>query len=419
LELRQQLENLARQAANTRGAKGASGQRGSSGDAAQRMRDALEEMRNAASELRRRDPAQASARSGKALDRLKDAEQQLQGDAGPMSDRRRALGDMQLEARQLADEERQVATELGKLPSGDAARDATRRLAGEQDRLAERVERLQERLRQSAQGSRAPGQAESSKEDRGAQAVAADGARELQRQRLGERLRESAEALRGNGDRTRRPADAEAQQAIARELETLADALGAGTAPGDREARKTADQLARTRELRDRLNGLTRDLEKLGQQQTSTANGRSSAQKAPGDTGRTGLGRQSGAGGESDLQQLREEYSRRLQQTRELLDELRRDEPTVARGGSGFTFEGQGMTLSAPGTEAFKQDFARWEDLRRQATQALDQVESSLSKRLQAQQAHDRLAAGIDDKIPVEYRPQADSYIKALSTKKP
>ena len=43
--------------------------------------------------------------------------------------------------------------------------------------------------------------------------------------------------------------------------------------------------------------------------------------------------------------------------------------------------------LSAPGTEAFKQDFAKWEELRRQATQALDNVESSLSKKLQAKQA--------------------------------
>ena len=40
----------------------------------------------------------------------------------------------------------------------------------------------------------------------------------------------------------------------------------------------------------------------------------------------------------------------------------------VSSGGSGFTFEGQGMTLSAPGTEAFKQDFARWEQLRQQAS---------------------------------------------------
>ena len=73
------------------------------------------------------------------------------------------------------------------------------------------------------------------------------------------------------------------------------------------------------------------------------------------------------------------------------------------------------MTLSAPGTEAFKQDFAKWEDLRGQATQVLDRAESSLSKKLQAKQSHDRLAAGVDDKAPAATRQQVDDYFKALA----
>ena len=76
------------------------------------------------------------------------------------------------------------------------------------------------------------------------------------------------------------------------------------------------------------------------------------------------------------------------------------------------------MTLSAPGTEAFKQDFARWEEMRKQATTALDRAEATLSKKLQAQQAKDRLAAGVEDKAPPEYQKQVDSYFKALATKK-
>ena len=76
------------------------------------------------------------------------------------------------------------------------------------------------------------------------------------------------------------------------------------------------------------------------------------------------------------------------------------------------------MTLSAPGTEAFKQDFARWESLRRQATQALENVESALAKKLQEKQSKDRLAAGADDKAPAEYQKQVDSYFKAIAKKK-
>ena len=79
-----------------------------------------------------------------------------------------------------------------------------------------------------------------------------------------------------------------------------------------------------------------------------------------------------------------------LQQTRELIDDLRRQDPAFASGGTGFTFEGMGMTFSSPGTEGFKQDFAKWEALRDQATRALERAESSLSKRLQQKESSDR-----------------------------
>ena len=76
------------------------------------------------------------------------------------------------------------------------------------------------------------------------------------------------------------------------------------------------------------------------------------------------------------------------------------------------------MTLSAPGTEAFKQDFARWHELKRQAAAALEQVESTLAKKLQEQDAKDRLASGADDRAPALYQEHVDSYFKALATKK-
>jgi hypothetical protein len=75
------------------------------------------------------------------------------------------------------------------------------------------------------------------------------------------------------------------------------------------------------------------------------------------------------------------------------------------------------MVLSAPGTESFKQDFSKWDALRKQATQALERAESSLSQRLQGKASRDRLAAGVDDAAPAEYQRQVDSYFKALATK--
>src|SRR5439155_26145478 len=139
----------------------------------------------------------------------------------------------------------------------------------------------------------------------------------------------------------------------------------------------------------------------------------------PADSGQGSQSRGSSARGDATgTSGLQAEYNRQLQETRKLLDEMRREDTGFAPGGMGFTFEGQGMTLSSPGTEAFKQDFTRWEQLRKQATQALDLAESSLTQKLQARQAQDRLAAGVDDKAPASYQQQVDSYFKALAERK-
>ena len=353
-------------------------------------------MRNAVSELRRDDPRQASARGSRALEQLRELQRQLQ--ASTPDERRRALGDMQLEARQLADAQRQVASEVGKVAPGEAGQDALRRLAGEQERLADRARRLQQGLGQQA---------------------GTDAAKEIERERIPDRMQQSAEQLRSaaavpnpGADRKSTKAAAAAQEEVARALDKVANGLSTGDQPRDGESRKLSEQLARAQALRDQIEGLTREASKLGGQDSSSSGGESRARAA-----RQGQPQAGGANG-SDASRLRDEYNRRLQETRKLLDEMRRDDAELTQGGTGFTFEGQGMVLSAPGTEAFKQDFAKWEALRKQVTLALDRAESSISQRLQARQARDRLAAGVDDKAPASYQQQVDSYFKALATKK-
>src|SRR5262249_58787270 len=146
----------------------------------------------------------------------------------------------------------------------------------------------------------------------------------------------------------------------------------------------------------------------------------SSSQRASGESGQAGQGQSGGGASGSDLERLRDEYRRQLQETKDFMDQLRRDDPNFSRGGGGgFTFEAPDrMTLSAPGTEAFKQDFAKWEELRRQATQALENVTASLSKKVQAKQAQERLAPGTDGKPPPAYQQQVDNYFKAIASKK-
>jgi hypothetical protein len=434
-ELRQQAEEIASQMSGAqqqsedpgqRGQKGASASQSARGagaagaDRSSRMRDVSEEMRGAASDLRRQDPAQATARANRALEKLRELERQL--GASTPEQQRRALGELQLEARQIADAQRRVASAAGQTPPGDAGKDASRRIADEQERIAERTRKLQDALRQQTSAQPAHGSTSAGAAGRGAErskspdlrGSATEAARELERQQLAERMQKAADQLRSGAD-PRQQAD---QQELARALDRVADRLGAATGARDRDARRMSDQLARAQELKDRMASLSREIERLGKQAARGSNDPSS-QKTPGATGRSGEG-QSGAGaGGTDLAGLRRELDRELRETRDLLDELKRDDPNnFSRGGQGFTYEGQGMTLSAPGTEAFKQDFSRWEDLKRQLTAALDAAESSLSKKLQAKEAHDRLAAGAEDRAPAEYQKQVDKYFKAIAARK-
>lgn len=442
-------------------------QDGRTGDRGSRMREVSEEMRNAASELSRQDPTQASARANRALDKLRDLERQMQ--AGRPDEQRRAIGDMQLEARQLADAQRELASELGRVGQGESGKDALRRLAGEEERLADRAERLRQNIERQANapGSDSGGRsgnragASAAEQSANAQRALGEAARDMQRQRLSERMQQSAEQMRGaagastpQANGAPRPAGApqespspsspqqgaraaaSGQDEIARAFDRLADRLGAATGPSDEQSRKMTDQLARAQALREEMARLSRELEKRGDQAgpPGAQPGGQDAGRPGGDDGKpspsnresadsrgggqSGQGQAAGLGSGGDAERLRDEYTRQLKAAKELLDELQRDDRTSGQGGYGFTFEGQGMVLSAPGTQAFKQDFAKWEDLRRQATQLLEQAESNLSKRLQAKGAKERLASGLDDQPPASYSQQVESYFKALAAKK-
>jgi hypothetical protein len=420
------------------------GQSAQSGAQGKEMRDVSEAMRNAASQLGRQQTDQASANAARALEKLRDLEHQLE--ANTPDGRRRALGDLQLEARQLADAQRQIAGESRRAGqnSNDASQDTLRRLAGEQDRLADRLGRVQEGLKQ--QGTSAASAAGKDGTDaRSLQEAAANAAREMDRQRLGQRMQQSADAMRAASGQPDAKATGKnpaapssdgtpaSQEDIARALDRLADSLTSAARQGDDESQKLSNNLSRAQELRERLDSLSRQLDQLNQpksdaQAGKSSNGRSgtqsgqtsrSSQQAPGDSGdKPGQGQGGSGQASADVGQLREELTREVQEVRSLIDQLRRDDPTYARGGAGLTFEGQGMTLSAPGTEAFKQDFAKWQEMKRQVSAALDQVETTLAKKLQERNAKDRLSAGADDQAPAAYQHQVDSYFKALATRK-
>ena len=401
--------NVQESSASNNGKSGPQGQvtrNGSQAGTGAQMREVSEAMRQAAGDLRRGAPDEAGTKATRALDTLRDLQRRMQPSRS--DDRRRAAGEMQLEARRLADGQRQIAGDLERVQAGDAGRDAMRRLAGEQERLADRMGRLQSDLKQQA--STRERSANADQNDRALQDAARDVAG------LADRMQKSADEMRTPGAPPRSRAGP--QEEIARQIDRLAERLNAATGLKGDDPQKLSEQLARTQELRERLDQVGRALESVRQSdgRPGSRAGGSSPQKTPGESGRMGQGRQ-GAGG-IDLSQLREESLRQLQETRNLLEELRRQDPSASRNGAGFTFEGQGMVLSAPGTEGFKQDFEKWDVLKRQATLALEEAGSTLAKKLQAHASKDRLAAGIEDKAPAEYKKRVDAYFKGLAAGK-
>ncbi|MFN7914932.1 MAG: DUF4175 family protein [Vicinamibacterales bacterium] len=419
------------------GSQGAESERGS-----QEMRSISEQMRSAANDLKRADAGQASERGAKALEQLQNLERQLQGSTA--EGRRRALGDLQLEARQLADAQRQIAEESARARQGQAASDTLRRLAGEQERLADRLQKVQEGLKQQAQGTPgATGTPGRANQPQNLQQAAQDAARDLQNQRLAERMQQSAEAMRRSaagqsgagtdgqpsggppqGTPTARagaPNQAGAQQELARALDRLADRLNLVDTPQDTESKKLSEQVAKARDLRDRMENLTKQLEELDRQASQQARGEArpgtQGQGQPGENGKPGQGSSGTSGDPAQVDALREQIAKQLREVRELMNETQR-ENARSEGGPGSTFEGQGMVLSAPGTQGFKQDFAKWQELTRQVTLALDNIESSASRRLQDKASKDRLASGGDERAPAAYQQQVDSYFKALATRK-
>jgi hypothetical protein len=363
------------------------------------MRDISEEMRSAASDLRRQDLNSASTSSGRAAQKLHELERQLKSQSP--EGRQRALGDLQFEARQLADEQRRIASEAERLGNGDASDDARRRLAGEKDRLADRADNLERKARQLAgTGTGA---------DRAAlnEALA-----ELQRQQVGQRMRESASRMRDAGQ-ARKPGGqpqtgAAAERQLAQGLDRVADKLGAAAGlPGDADVRRMSEQLARTRDVRDRMADLERQMKDLENKQ-----GRGTSQGTNGQKG----GQSTSGGGEGEMARLRDEYQRQLRQAQDLLDQMRRDNPQSGPGSS--TPEQHEWSLSDPGTQGYKQDFSKWESLRQDVNLALERYESSLSLKLTEKMTRDRLNAGASDGLPDAYRALVAKYYASLARKK-
>jgi hypothetical protein len=355
------------------------------------LQQASEDMRGAASQLRREDPASARGQSDRALQKLRGVERAL-SESGP-DERRKALGDTQLEARQLATRQRQLNEQAARASEPDRA-DARRRVSGEQEQLAGRADALAQRLRElSSRGG-----------DKAEQGQTAAASRAFDGEKVPEKMREIARRLQDDGSATTPGAG----QQIARSLDRLADRVGGSAAGHDREGQELGENLAKARDLRERLAELERQIAEQSQRSSSakseSASGTPSADGTkPGERDRDEAAK---------LADLRKQY---LDALREASGDERMREAVAGTSGAGSTPVGQAMVTAAPGTEAFKQDFARWESLHREVMLGLERYEASLSRRTVDKAARERLRSGGADATPPEYASSVERYFRALA----
>jgi hypothetical protein len=186
-------------------------------------------------------------------------------------------------------------------------------------------------------------------------------------------------------------------------MERVVDVLSGGS---QNEARQLAERLDQTREIRERLNRLEGQVREAEGRQSGGHQGRASA------SGRGGRSGTPGTEQPGEANRLREEYARELERARQTLGRLQGE----ARSGLDMaTPEHHEYSRSAPGTEAFKQDFAGWESLRRDLDLALERYESAVSERLARRLAEDRLSAGGSERVPDGYRALIARYYESLA----
>jgi hypothetical protein len=376
-------------------------------------RGIADQMRQAAGELQRQNTDAAAERAGQAASGLRRLEEQMR-DGGAA----RTAGEMSLEGQQIADEQRRIAGEAARLAKGPAGadQDAWRRLAGEQETLADRLDHLKQRAQDASAGQK-PAAGE------GTQASAA--AREIERQQLGSRMRDSARQMRADDPPPAKPGRAsataaapkpapkptgEAEQQIARALDQIVEQLGGRPSERAEDLSRGLDQAQAIRERLDRMERTLREAEaRPGATPPST--GRSGA-----PAGRNGeAGQAAGRSGGADVQQLREQYAKEVQRAREELSRMERSTPGA--GHAGATPEGHEWSVTDQGKEAFKQDFSGWSSLRKDLDSALERFESAIVARAARRSLDDRLSVGGSERVPDAYRALIARYYESLARK--
>ena len=387
-DVRSEVEELNRQLGDTRRTASTSI---NSSDLSERIRSLSEAMRSVTSNLRREDLPGAGSSSDDALAQLRNLEHELRkydSEEWPT-----LLKELHLEAQQLAVAQQRLEMESHYLAQGDANPESKNQRASAQRRLAERTETFERDVQSVA--SAAVGESGM---------VLEKAVREFREARVPEQMRESVADLFAlfNSENTAVSED-QLEKFFVREnelteaLNRVTERIGAASDRGNADADRFSEQLAQSSDLRDRLATIERQIEALSSNQLTSNN--------------------PSAGEELSMADLFAEYDRALHETQDLLNELRREDSVLDQRLVNQVENRR--SVSAPGTQAFKQDYSQWEALRRDVELALERFDARRSEYLAKEEMSDSVNAGADDRMPEEYRDLVDTYFRSLASQKP
>ncbi len=226
----------------------------------------------------------------------------------------------------------------------------------------------------------------------------------------------------------------EQAEALERDLQQRLDGAGSGkgTADGRSETAQARQALGRLQsevraaQLASELQaaeGLRRRLEASGEagaggaeeaeESSDGADPSAGGQEEPRASNREAGTEEQGDGGASAIGATAQALLRQLEASPGLEAELRGMRPGAVE--SLERSAEHRLTGGAPGTEAFKQDYAAWEILRAGLAAALDAIAADRAAALQRARREGRLDAGSDDAVPDGYEAIVQRYYRALA----
>lgn len=428
-ELNRDVQNLARQM-HQLGQSSQSGQQ-SLQQLEDNLRQTADDMTRTTDNLRRENLANAGAEGNRALDRLRDLEEQLQQQRSESM--RENLGQLREEMQQLAESQKQLSDDLQRQGNNAPAAGAEQRgqwqerqqeLQRRANRAREDLQKAQENTRRAAGEEAMAGQEKSAREKQELSQDLRKLAEEFDRRRIVERMQQAGESIQQE-----RLGEAErAQREAAQNLKKLEEQLGESLSQLAEAPEEKLDlALQETQRLRRELEESLREGAAATPSGQQPQGGRSDSPSNKPSEGRGGQNPSSqlapnGApsGGNPSDEMLRPEemnwWSERAWQGIRNLEKINpflRADTSLADDYARLMQNYRGVLRTFRGGDPLKR-----EQIEKQLIDPLRRFEAELATRLAVLQHQQNILTVRDEPVPPQYREMVDKYFEMLSKKR-